>query len=48
MITLGEAYLSDSHFTDKCEHFDDPIDLVEHMKVDGKSLISILNDIEPT
>ncbi len=50
LLNDGEAYLSDSHFTAKKEHFNDPIDLIEHLKIDGKTLISIINeldDIEP-
>lgn len=46
LLNDGEAYLSDSHFTAKYEHFDNPMDLVEHLKIDGKTLISIMNDLD--
>ena len=46
LLNDGEAYLSDSHFSAKYEHFDNPMDLVEHLKIDGKPLISIMSDLD--
>lgn len=45
LLNDGEAALSDASFSKKIEVFKDPIDLIENLNIQGKSLISILPEI---
>jgi hypothetical protein len=50
LLDDGEAFLSDARFTEQYEAFTDPMDLVEHLMVDGRPLLDIIpeiTDIEP-
>lgn len=46
LLNDGEAYLSDSKFSVKYEYFLDPIDLIEHLMIEGKPLITIMKDLD--
>ena len=46
LLNDGEAYLSDEHYTKHCEEFEDPMDLIENLKIEGKPLISILKELD--
>ncbi len=46
----GEGNLSDSSFSKKLQTFDNPMTLIEELKIEGKPLLSIMkeiDDIEP-
>jgi hypothetical protein len=45
LLDSGDASLTDSHFTERYETFDNPMDLVENLKIEGHPLLSIVDDI---
>lgn len=50
LLNDGEAALTDSSFSKKIESFNDPMDLIENLVIDGSPLIKLLayiEDIEP-
>lgn len=50
LLNVGEGIISDSHFTERKEVFESPMDLVENFKIDGKTLLELaseIDDIEP-
>ncbi len=46
LLDDGEGALSDSSFSKKLETFDNPMSLVENLKIEGKPLLSIMKDID--
>lgn len=46
LLNDGEAHLTDENFSKRIKSFKDPMDLIEHLTIDGKPLISILKDLE--
>lgn len=49
-MDVGEGVVTDSHFTERKEVFDNPMALVENFKIDGKTLLELaleIEDIEP-
>lgn len=45
LLNSDVAALSDSHFRERYETFDDPMELVENLKIEGHHLLSITKDI---
>lgn len=46
LLNDGEAHLSDPMFSQKIKSFEDPMNLIEKLEIDGKPLIQILDQIE--
>lgn len=46
LLNDGKAYLSDSHFKVKGQEFDNPMELVERLQIEGEALLRILKDID--
>ncbi len=46
LLNADGAFLSDEHYTAKYEEFDNPMDLIENLKIEGKPLISILKELD--
>lgn len=50
LLNTGKGIISDSHFSERKEEFDNPMALVENFKIDGKTLLELapkIEDIEP-
>ena len=45
-MDVGEGVVTDSHFTERKEVFDNPMALVENFKIDGKTLLELAPEIE--
>ena len=49
-MDVGEGVVTDSHFTERKEVFDNPMALVENFKIEGKTLLELapeIEDVEP-
>lgn len=46
LLNDGEASLSDYKFTERIKTFEDPMELIENLDIEGQPLISILDQIE--
>lgn len=50
LIDAGEGIVSDNHFTERKDVFDNPMALIENFKIEGKTLLELapeIEDIEP-
>jgi hypothetical protein len=45
LLNTGEAHLCDSSYSKRYESFANPMELIENLKLEGKSLLSIIGDI---
>lgn len=46
LLNDGEAHLSDSRFSQRIQSFEDPMDLIEHLEIEGRRLIQLLDEID--